>query len=126
MTELHPQQDYPFEREYCEWCDAEYSVTVTYQTMKYHLWTVWFSHCVYHYSEDPENEVESTQDWIVNHTRFHPEELKAPGIHREGGDGDDHTNYFILVPDSRLRRRGCDEWLNRLNEQYGESFELHY
>jgi hypothetical protein len=135
----------PF-NQWADWYGTDGEAVVTFRTMKEHLWDRWQSDCVSishddcdhgdswdeRTEQDPETGTSRFKDCdserVVEHERFDPTNVQAPGIYLDGTHYDDadkvDESYTIIVPYPFLSPELCQEWIKKLNEQYDRQFEL--
>lgn len=127
----------PF-NDWADWYGTDGEAVVTFRTMKEQLWNRWSNDCVSfeHPDCDHGDSLEEMNESIncdekqriVEHEKFNPTNLQAPGIYLDRTPYDDEEkvdeSYTIIVPYPFLSPKLCREWIQKLNEQYNRDFEL--
>lgn len=122
--------------DWSDWYGTDGEAVVTFITMKEHFWNRWSNNCVSIVHEDcnPDEIADRANceagEHRVDPGQFDVEEIRAPGIYRDGIYYEDEESvdesYTIVVPYPFLSPTLCQQWIEELNEEYDRVFELKF
>ena len=129
MTILECLHQNPFAGGWSDWFAPDESVVLTFETMDHQLFEIWRTQCLFSEECNRQEGIKRPSGMIVDHSEFDPDEILAPGVHRDyHPDNPDlvDESYDIIIPNNRLSSTICEDWIDRLNKKYERCFELSY